>query len=213
MSSVDFVQQILDGHWQHASAARQACRDGTWAAFVRKAAPTRPALLGRRNHARCVALAERAPTAPFTESAVLVPLWGCVTAETPADEWVAVHGVLRGQGGTLEVQEGGPFFEDATPRVDALFECEIRRWKAGIVVRSDVYDSSVPMRLRAGAFAVLEHNVDDVVSVAVRASAPLARPLLEVPSFARWFRPRVMVAPDLERAIEAICFTASIDGD
>ncbi len=60
---------------------------------------------------------------------------------------------------------------------------------------------------------MLEHTVDELVSVAVRASEPLARPMVEVPIFARWFRPRVMVAPDLERAIEALCFTASIEGD
>jgi hypothetical protein len=32
MSTVAIVQQILDGPWQHASAARQACRDQAWAA-------------------------------------------------------------------------------------------------------------------------------------------------------------------------------------
>jgi hypothetical protein len=34
MSNVAIVQQILDVRRQHASAARQACRDQAWAAFA-----------------------------------------------------------------------------------------------------------------------------------------------------------------------------------
>ena len=213
VSNVAIVQQVLDGPWQHASAARKACRDGAWPAFVREAAPARPTLFGRGDHARCIALAESAPMGPIVGSLELVPLWGCLTYETPADDWVAVHGVMRRNEGTLDVQENSPFFEDASPRVDALCECEIRRWNAGVVVESDRYASNIPMRLRAGAFAVLELNIDDVVSVAVRASAPVARPVLEVPAFSRRFLPRVVVAPELERAIQAICFTASDEED
>lgn len=97
------MQQILDGRWQHASAARQACRDKTWAAFVRETAPARPARLGRRDHARCLPLAASAPAGPFLASVELVPLWGCVTDEAPADEWVAVHG-SRWERRTLDLQ-------------------------------------------------------------------------------------------------------------
>ena len=92
VSSIAIVQRVLDGPWRHASAARQACRDGAWAAFVRGAAPARPTLFGRGDHARCIVLAESAPTGPILGSLELVPLWGCLTYETPADDWVAVHG-------------------------------------------------------------------------------------------------------------------------
>jgi hypothetical protein len=212
MSNVAIVQQILDGPWQHASAARQACRDQTWAAFVQKTAPARPALFGRRDHARCVALAASAPTSPVMASMELVPLWGCVTYESPADEWVAVHGV-RWEGRTLDLQEASPFFEHASPRADVLCECKVQRRKAGVVVTSDSYASNIPMRLKAGAFAVLELDISEVLSVAGRDSAPVARPLLEVPIFSRRFLPRVAVTAELERAIDALGYTASLEGD
>lgn len=109
----------------------------------------------------------------------------------------------------MEVLEASPLLDDASPRVDALCVCEIRRWTAGVVVASNAYSSNIPMRLRAGAFAVLELHFDEVVSVAVRASTPLARPELQVSSFSRRFLPRVVVGPELEHAIEATCFEAA----
>jgi hypothetical protein len=211
MTDAAIAQQVLDGPWQYAAAARKACRDEAWPAFVREAAPARPVLFGRGDHARCIALAESAPTGPVMARLELVPLWGCVTDETPSSEWLAVHAV-RWRGEAMVVQESTPFLEDASPRVDALWECEVRRWTAGVVVTSDAYGPSVPMRLRAGALAVLELQVVEVLSVAVHEAARVARPVAEVPLFSRRFLPRVALASELGQAIDALCFTAS-DGD
>jgi hypothetical protein len=207
VSNVAIAQQILDGPWQYQAAARRACRDETWPAFVREAAPARPVLFGRGDHARCIALAETAPMGPVTATLDLVPLWGCVSWETPSNDWLAVHGV-RWEGEVMGVQESSPFLEDASPRADALWVCKVRRWKAGIVVGSDAYAPSIPMRLRAGAFAVLEAQMVEVLAVSVHASAPVARPVAEVPLFSRRFLPRVAVALEFERAIDSLCFTA-----
>jgi len=64
------------------------------------------------------------------------------------------------------------------------------------------------MRLRAGAYSVLERRTIEVLSVAARESTPVPRPVAEVPMFAARFVPRVAVEPELERAIDALCYTA-----
>jgi hypothetical protein len=118
---------------------------------------------------------------------------------------------VRWEGEALHVQEVLPFFEDASPRVDALWKCQVRHWKAGVVVENDYFALSVPMRLRAGSLAVLEQQIVEVLSVAVHDSAPVPRPALEVPIFSQRFLPRAAVSPELERAIEAMCFIARDD--
>lgn len=69
------------------------------------------------------------------------------------------------------------------------------------------------MRLRAGAFAVLELDIAEVLSVAGRDLARVARPVLEVLIFSRRFLPRVAVTPELKRAIDTLGYTASLEED
>jgi hypothetical protein len=113
------------------------------------------------------------------------------------------------------VQEVGPFIavNDASPRADALWECTVRRWTAATVVESHSYAPEIPLLLRAGAFGVLALQVDEVLSVDVRETAPLPRPTREVPMFASWFEPRVKVSPELESQIRAMCFTAEDESE
>ena len=104
----------------------------------------------------------------------------------------------------------GPFIavEDATPRAEALWECAVRRWTASAVVESRAYAPGIPLELRAGAFAVLDLQIDEVLSVDVHETERIPRPTREVPMFASWFEPRVGVSPDIESQIRAMCFTA-----
>jgi hypothetical protein len=191
-----------------------APRHGAWAEFVREVAPATPLLVGRLDHRRCLALAERSLTGPVMTKLTLVPLWACSTEEEVSTEWVAVHGVAR-EGQPLRVQEVGPFIavDDASPRAEALWECAARRWTAATVVDNDSYASNVPLQLRAGAFGVLEFEAYEVLSVDVRETEPLPRPTCEVPMFASWFEPRVRVSPELEPQIRAMCFTAKDEGE
>jgi hypothetical protein len=211
VTPTEVAQQILNGPWRHASAALQACRRSEWASFTREAAPPKPLIVGRFDHGRCLALAERSLTGPTTARLVLVPLWACSTEDDVSTEWVAVHGIAGD--GNLYVQETGPFIaiEDASPRADALWECSVRCWTAATVVDSHSYAPSVPMRLRAGSFAVLEMRILEVMSVEVQDAPSLPRPVREVPMFASWFEPRVSVSPELERQIRELCFTASAE--
>lgn len=64
MDDVATAQQILDGRWQHAAAARRACQEASWGAFVNAHAPARPMLAGRSDHRKCVAVAERSLAGP-----------------------------------------------------------------------------------------------------------------------------------------------------
>lgn len=209
MSATEIAQQILNGKWRHAPAALRACQRGEWAALAREIAPARPLLVGRLDHRRCLALAEASLTGPETTKLTLVPLWACSTEDAESTEWVAVHGVAAG-GQPLSVQEIGPFIavDDASPRADALWECTVRRWRAATVVESRSYAPGIPLRLRAGAFAVLDLEIDEVLSVEEHASEPLPRPTREVPMFASWFEPRVQLPPELEAQVRAMCFTA-----
>jgi len=211
MSPTEIAQHILDGKWKHARAARHACQRGAWTELAREVAPRRPLFVGRLDHGRCLALAERSLTGPETTRLTLVPLWACSTEDAVSTEWVAVHGVAENSSAPLCVRETGPFIgvDDASPRADALWECTVRRWTAATVVESRSYAPSITLPLRAGAFGVLELQVDEVLSVDVRESEPVARPTREVPMFASWFEPRVRVAAELEARIRAMCFTAS----
>lgn len=212
MTPTAIAQQILDGRWRHASAALRACQQGAWAELARDVAPARPMLAGRLDHGRCLTLAERSLTGPLTTKLTLVPLWACSTEDAESTEWVAVHGVAR-EGEPLHVQEFGPHFEDASPRADALWECTVRQWTAALVVESRSYAPDIPLRLRAGAFGVVELDVREVLAVDAREAAPVPRPTREVPMFASWFEPRVKVSPDLEAQIRAMCFTAKDEDD
>lgn len=214
MTPVEIAQQILDGKWRHASAALRACQRGTWAELAREIAPVRPLLVGRLDHGRCLALAERSLTGPVMTELTLVPLWACSTEDAASAEWVAVHGVAR-PGKPLHVQEAGPFIavDDASPRASALWECTVRRWTAAAVVESRSYAPDISLQLRAGAFAVLQLQVDEVLSVHASETEPLPRPTRELPMFASWFEPRVRVSPDLESQIRAMCLTAEDEGD
>lgn len=210
MTPAEIAQQILNGKWRHASAALRACQRGEWAQFAREVAPARPRVVGRRDHRLCLTLAEQSLTGPVMSKLTLVPLWACSTEDAVSTEWVAVHGVAK-EGEPLQVQETGPFIavDDASPRAEALWECTVRRWTAATIVESRSYAPSIPLQLRAGAFAVLEVQVQEIVSVRVWKTAPLARPTREVPIFASWFEPRVTVPPELELQIRAMSFTAA----
>lgn len=214
MSRTDIAQRILQGKWRHASAALAACQRDAWASFAREVAPPRPLLVGRHDHGRCLALAERSLTGPVPRKLTLVPLWACSTEEEVSAEWVAVHGIAE-PGEPLQVQETGPFIAlgDASPCADAVWECTVRRWTAATVVESRSYSPEIPMKLRAGAFALCEVQLDEVVAVDAHASAALPRPTREVPIFASWFAPRVTVSPELESQIRALCFAAEDAGD
>lgn len=214
MTPVETAQQILDGTWKHASAALQACKRGEWARFVREVAPMKPLLVGRIHHGRCLALAERSLSGPVTTALTLVPLWGCSTEDAVSNPWVAVHGVVE-PGKPLQVREVGPFTEvaDASARADALWACTVRRWTAAIVVESRAYAPEIPMRLRAGAFSVLEVEVDEVLSVDVQETEPLPRPTRELPMFAVGFEPRVRVSRALESQIRDMGFVVEDEGE
>src|SRR5262249_39936211 len=108
MTPVEIAQKLLNGEWQHASAALQACQCGDWEAFARAIAPARPLFRGRFGHARCLQLAERSLRGPETIELTLVPLWACSTEDDVSNEWVAVHGIA-GPGQPLGVLEPGPF--------------------------------------------------------------------------------------------------------
>ncbi|WP_223643547.1 hypothetical protein [Corallococcus sp. EGB] len=211
---VEIAQQVLSGRWKNATAALEACKRGEWAEFVRRTAPAKPFLTGRLDHGRCLARAEQSLAGPVLVKLTLVPLWACSTEDGASTEWVAVHGVAE-EGQPLSVLEVGPFIgeEDASPRVDALWECTVRRWTAATVVMSRSYSPDIPLVLRAGDFGVCESFMEEVVSVAVREAEPLPRPTREVPMFSNRFEPRVRVPPELESQIRAMCFTAEDRGD
>lgn len=208
--TVAIAQRILDRRWRHADAARTACREGSWATFVRSIMPPRPSFVGRLDHAKCLALAERSLEGPVTTRVSLVPLWACSTDDAPSDVWCAAHGIAA-EGEALGVHEVGPFIdeEDVSPRADARWEITVRRWSASTVVTKRAFAPDIPMRLRAGDFAVYDIWVDEVVDVEVHASEALPRPTVEVPMFASWLAPRVTVSPEVEARIRALCFTAT----
>lgn len=110
----------------------------------------------------------------LTTTLTVVPLWGCSTEDAESADWVAVHGVAE-TGKPMWVREVAPF---SKPTRDAVRADEV--W---------------PLRLRAGAFAVLDLRLDEVLSV-------------EGPMFASWFEPRVLLAGELEAQVRALCFTA-----
>lgn len=215
MDDVATAQQILDGRWQHAAAARRACQEASWGAFVNAHAPARPMLAGRRDHRTCVAAAERSLAGPWSREVTLVPLWACSTEDATSNEWVAVHGAAHA-GEALGVREVGPFIggEDASPRADAIWVCTARVWTAATVVESRSYAPDIELRLRLGRFGVLELDVVEVLAVERRASEARPRPTREVPMFASWFEPRVEVPAALAAEIAALCFTAeAVDED
>jgi hypothetical protein len=171
-------------------------------------------LVGRLDHGRCVALAERSFSGPHTKKLTIVPMWACTTEDYESADWVAVHGLVE-EGERLQLREVGPFVagEDASPRADALWDCTVRRWEAATVGESRAFGPGIPLLLRAGAFAVLPVQIHEVVSVEVRDAEGLPRPTREVPMFASWFEPRVRVSSDVEAAIRALCFTAPEESD
>lgn len=209
MSDLDLAQKILDGRWMHAARARDACRRGAWAAFVRDTAPKPPSLFGGRgDYRRCLERAEASLQAPSTIEVVIVPLWVCSTEDDTSTEWVTAHGLWTSEQ-TLSVKEVGPHFDDAAVCSDAMVECTVRAWRASTVVESRSYSPEIPLEVRAGAYGVLAISVDEVISVKVIEADPIPRPAREVPMFASWFEPRVQVAPALGKAIRELSFTAS----
>jgi hypothetical protein len=204
------AQTLLQGPWKHAKAARDACRAGNWQDFAISIAPPRPFLCGRADYRRCLALATTAARGPELRTLTIVPLWACGTGEEPASEWIAIHGISQA-GEKLYPQESGPFIgvADAEPRVDALWVCTVRRWRAAVVAHSWAYSPEIPLLLRAGKYAAIEVAIDEVVAVDEQICARRERPNREVPAFASWFEQRVEVGESLAMEIEALNFTAS----
>lgn len=204
------AQRLFAGPWQHAAAALDACRTDTWPAFVNVAAPPRPLLWGRLDHARCVERAARKLDAPVSSTTLLVPVWACSTFEEDGAEWVAAH-VEAPVSGPLVVLEAAPYVVDADLRVDQVLECSVRRWSAATVVEGDAYAPSVPLLLRSGGYAVCGQTIVEVLEVEARAGRPVPRPTRSVPPFATWFSPRVVVSADVEARIAALCHTETED--
>jgi len=210
LTPIELAQQILGGKWKHTLAARAACRAGAWAAFAREIAPPRPMLAGRLDHGRCMTLAEGSLTGPVETKLTLVPIWAC--SDDTVSEWVAVHGVIS-EDAPLYVREIGPFIGtgDASPRIDACWDCTVRRWKAATVVESRAYAPDIALRLRAGAFGVLDIQIDEVIAVIARESSARPRPTRELPMFSNGYEPRVEVSPALDAEIRAMSFTADLE--
>jgi len=120
----------------------------------------------------------------------------------------ALQGCKRGEWARF-VREVAPM----KPLADALWACTVRRWTAAIVVESRAYAPEIPMRLRAGAFSVLEVEVDEVLSVDVQETEPLPRPTRELPMFAVGFEPRVRVSRALESQIRDMGFVVEDEGE
>jgi hypothetical protein len=207
MSAKTLAQEIVDTSWPRAPQARRAWRRGAWTEFVDAAAPAKPVIIGRRDHARCRAVAATSNRGPSMTQLTLVPLWGWTSSEHAAGAWVAVHAVAR-EGRPLEALEAQHMLADASPRADSLWECTVLRWMVGTVVATQDCAPSLELRWRAGAYGVVVVPVYEVLSVDVRASEPVRRPTREVPISSRWLEPRVKVAADLEAQIDALCHTA-----
>lgn len=208
MTPTEIAQQILQGRWMHAAAARRACQQRAWPQFAREVGPKKPLAFGRGDYERCSSVVDQSFTGPNSVSVTIVPLWGCATMDETSTEWFAVHGVAT-DGERLEIRELSPFLDDAAPSADAVWVCEVQRWTAALIVKTEDYGASAPLRLRAGAFGVLDQVIDEVVAVHAVDSEPIPRPTREVPMFASWFAPRVTVSSELDAKIRALSFTAA----
>ena len=210
MNPVETAQAILDGPWRHMPAARQACQRGEWKEFVHKSMPKPPLLVGRRDHARCVAIAEDSLSEPAVSAVQLLPAWCCQSWESEETEWVAIHcaaWVAR----PLAIVESGPFLQDSSPRADMRLECKVRRWSAATVVSCSNYAPNFPLKLRSGAFGVLEIELTEVLQVEIREGELIPRPNHPVPMFSCWCEPRVRLPTETEAEIRALSYTASGD--
>lgn len=203
------AQAILDGKWRHAAAARAACRDGSWAAFVARTAPPRPVLLGRFDHAACVERAVAMFSGPREVDFELLPIWVVDNEEEPSAEWVRAH-ATRVEGEPLARAEPGPLLEDAEPLLDVRVHGRARMWSVGNVAPSRSYAPGIELALRRGELCVVAGLVLDVVSVEATPHPPRARPTLVAPPFCVWVEPRVEGLSDEERR-EVLALSITVD--
>ena len=197
------AQNFVNGPWKHSAAALEACRTGAWMEFVREVAPTRPRLLGRRDHSRCIEACVNSLSEPTTTRLTFTPVWACSAFELPSDEWVAAHAMSENDSPCV-IKEYGPHHDEPSNRFDVAWSCEVRVWHASIVVETQYYAPSVPLRIRAGSFGVLDTIVYEVLSVEVHDSEPLPMPEAEVGMFCTSFEPRVVVSDARAESIRAL---------
>jgi hypothetical protein len=177
---------------------------------VRKSMPKPPLLVGRRDHARCISIAQDSLREPAVTAVSLLPAWACQSWESESTAWFAVH-CSAAVDRPLAVVESGPFLQDSSPRADMPLECKIRRWSAATVVSCGHYGPGVPLKLRVGAFGVLDIEPTEVVEVEMREAESIPRPDHPVPMFSCWFEPRVRLPTEIESQIRALSYAASGD--
>ncbi len=185
------AQRIVDGPWQHASGAREACAGGpsAWAAFVETSAPLAPFVFGRLDHARCRDDAAMRFIGPVEVMVRLLPVWACEAFEEPRDGWVRAHAIAVATE-PFEAQETRPFVEDAEPALDVALTCKARSWITAVVVETGSYAPGVALLARRGAYGVLERRVLELLAVEADAGEPQPRPSSIVPAFSTCFEPR-----------------------
>jgi hypothetical protein len=207
------AQAIIDGPWQHKARALDACRRGTWAAFVAATAPPRPALLGRWSHGACVRHAATMFAGPRRVAIDLIPVWaGGGEDEVPSTDWHVAHARCI-DGGALCICETGPVDRDADPCLDLRVSCQARRWEVGHVVQTRHYSPEIPLALRRGELGVMAGEILEVIELEARPGTPLPRPISEVPPFCSWYEPRVAGLPDsLVSAIRRLSITVDEEG-
>lgn len=134
------AQKILDGSWRHAQAARVACQERSWAAFVERVAEPRALLIGRFARAACVDLAASMFSGPLETTYEIVPVWASSAEEEPFAEWFLAHAVRVGDE-PFGLAETSPIFQDAALSLSARVTGRLRQWRVGHVVPTSAYVS------------------------------------------------------------------------
>lgn len=210
----DVVQAILDGRWQHAVAARTACQDGRWGAFVQEITPRPGILSGRREHRRCVERATALFSGPRDGQLEVVPVWiGNSEDEEATTEWYAAHATSL-DGEPMGLLEAGPHYEDVTPHVTHHLHARVRWWEVGHVVLTRHYGPGIDLAIRGSTFGVLVGRIIEVLEVTPCDEPPAPRPAIRVPSWCSWIEPRVRdLDPALAAALRELSITTDDEGN
>jgi hypothetical protein len=222
MSAPDLLaiaRRIVDGPYQHAAAAREACRSGRWAELAQRTAPERPGLFGGRGDwAACIELASRTFSGPKPVTVTIVPAWGCSTDEGASTEWVEIHAVVV-DAREPYIAEAGPWYEPAEPQLRSVVVARANAFDVAWVVPTRSYAPSIELMLRRGKYGVLAARVIDLLDLTeggyregASPSDAVPRPTIEVPPFCQWTEPRASCSASLAAAIRKLSVTTDDEG-
>ncbi len=162
------LSKLIDGDWQYANAAREACKNNTWTQFQLKQMP-KPFILNCLaffNYNECLSKSVEIFRGPFEEELKLIPVWkGENYDDTPSNNWKRAYVSSMDKDHLQFHNTTTSFLKKNELNFDSIITIKVRKWDVGIIVKTKYYSPSVPLVIRGIVYSLLAYEAVELMEI------------------------------------------------